>query len=186
MLFRSELSLTYTRGGVATTGTITAKLHETEDVFGNIIKIGLIGVTSDAVEYKELSAWGSVKASVEETFSITERTLIALGQMITGQRSADQISGILRIADYSGQSVDQGLRTVFWFMAILSINLGLINLFPIPMLDGGHLFFYGIEAVRRKPLSERAQEYFFRAGFTALIMLMIFATFNDLKHFGIF
>ncbi len=106
--------------------------------------------------------------------------------MIMGTRSADQLSGILRIADYSGQSVSQGLQTVFWFMAILSINLGLINLLPIPMLDGGHLMFYLIEAAKGSPLSERAQDLFFKGGFAFLIMIMLLATFNDLKHFGLF
>jgi len=146
----------------------------------------IIEIDGNNIEYKELGIFSAFTTSITETYSLSARTLEAVGQMITGARPADQISGILRIADYSGKSVEQGLRTVLWFMAILSINLGLVNLFPIPMLDGGHLFFYIIEGVTGKPLSEKTQEYLFRFGFAVLISLMLFATFNDLKHFNIF
>lgn len=181
-----EINITYLRDGKEINTSITPTLSESSDVFGNSIKIGLLGITSNQIIHKKLG-WGeSAVTAVHETWSISMRTLEALGQMITGRRSADELSGILRIADYSGKSVDQGLRTVFWFMAILSINLGLINLFPIPMLDGGHLMFYVIEAVSGRPLAERFQEAAFRVGFVLLILLMVFATFNDLKHFGVF
>ena len=181
-----EITITYVRNGVENKSKITPRKVVTEDIFGNKIEVGLIGVASNKVEYSKLGFGSSFFASIEETYSISVKTLEAVGQMIVGQRSADQISGILRIADYSGKSVEKGMNTVLWFLAILSINLGLVNLFPIPMLDGGHLFFYLIEAVRGKPLSDKTQEYFFRFGFAVLICLMVFATFNDLKHFEIF
>jgi regulator of sigma E protease len=179
------ISITYLRDGKEVKTTITPKSVETKSIFGDVAKIGLIGITASIAEYKKLGVVESVSASVNETYDISKKTLQAIGQMITGQRSAQEISGILRIADYSGKSVDQGFRMVFWFMAIISINLGLVNLFPIPMLDGGHLFFYLVECVRGRPLSEKTQEYFFRFGFFILMSLMLFATFNDLRHFNL-
>lgn len=179
------IKLIYIRKNKQITTTITPELHETKDIFGDVARIGLIGVSSNTSEYKKLNAVQSLYTSVSETYDISAKTLQAIGQMITGQRSAKEISGVLRIADYSGKSVDQGLKMVLWFMAIISINLGLVNLFPIPMLDGGHLFFYLVEAVRKKPLSEKTQEYFFRTGFLLLMLLMLFATFNDLRHFNL-
>jgi regulator of sigma E protease len=182
-----EVSLTYTRDGQEIKTTITPKRSVSTDVFGQDLEVGLIGVSSSEVIYNdELGLVGGFTTAVTETYSISVKTLEAVGQMIIGQRPADQISGILRIADYSGKSVDKGFKMVLWFMAILSINLGLVNLFPIPMLDGGHLFFYIIEALRGKPLSDKTQEYCFRFGFAMLIGLMVFATFNDLKYFNIF
>ena len=107
-------------------------------------------------------------------------TLDALGQIISGNRSTDELGGPIMIAKVSGQVAEDGMVTVFWFMAVLSINLGLINLFPVPMLDGGHLLFYVYEAIRGKPLGEKAQEYGFRVGLAMVLSLMIFATWNDL------
>lgn len=181
-----EIPVTYQRNGEEISTTITPQLKETSDMFGNTIQLGQIGIGPGTPVHKKLGVVESMGAAVAETYDICKRTLEAIGQMFTGQRSTDDISGILRIADYSGQSVSQGLQTVFWFMAVLSINLGLINLFPIPMLDGGHLLFYVIEAIVRRPLPEKAQEMFFRGGFVLLVMLMLLATFNDLKYFGIF
>lgn len=181
-----ELSITYDRAGKIIHDKITPVLSETTDIFGNKVKIGILGVLPGAVTHKEMSPGEAVAAGVTETYDISVRTLKAIGQIIVGTRSRDELSGILRIGDYSGKAVDRGFETVLWFMAVLSINLGLINLFPVPMLDGGHILFYAIEAARGRPLAEKVQEYAFRIGFTLLIMLMIFATFNDLKHFGIF
>jgi len=182
-----EVDLKYTRNGKETSIKLTPQKATVEDLFNNKIDIGRIGVTaSGAAITRELNFFESIFASVEETYTISVRTLTALGQIITGKRNADQLSGMLRIAEYSGKSVEKGMKTVFWFMAILSINLGLLNLFPIPMLDGGHLFFYIIEFIRRKPVSENAQEILFRIGFSLLVLLMVFATYNDLKHFDIF
>jgi regulator of sigma E protease len=95
------------------------------------------------------------------------------------------LGGPLKIAKYSGEQASLGWLAFLWFVAVISINLGFINLLPIPMLDGGHLFFYGIEAVRRKPLRPEAQEWAFRTGLAALLALMILVTFNDLASFGL-
>ena len=106
--------------------------------------------------------------------------------MISGQRGTEDLGGPLRIAQLSGQVAQLGLASLISFIAVLSVNLGLINLFPIPVLDGGHLLFYLAEAIRGRPIPPRAQEYGFRAGLALLAGLFIFATWNDLTHLGIF
>ncbi len=181
-----EIELSYEREGKVIETNITPKKQSSKDIFGDEVEIGLIGISSEKMEYRKLTPMQGVHNSFLEVYDLSAKTLQALGQIVTGQRSSDQISGILRIADYSGKSVEQGIRVVVWFMAILSVNLGLVNLFPIPMLDGGHLLLYIIEGVRGKPMSDKAQDYLFKFGFALLIALMLFATFNDLKYFKIF
>jgi regulator of sigma E protease len=117
---------------------------------------------------------------VRETFFIVSRTLSYLSDVIMGRESADQLGGPIRIAEVSGQVASVGFVPLLNLTAVLSVSIGLINLFPIPLLDGGHLLFYLIEAVRRKPLSERTQEIGFRIGLAVVLMLMMFATWNDL------
>ena len=115
-----------------------------------------------------------------ETYGVVEATGIAVGQMIAGRRGTEDLGGPIRIAKYSGQAAKSGLAGFVLFVAILSINLGLINLFPVPLLDGGHLLFYAIEAVRGRPLSEQAQEWGMRVGLALVGALMIFVTWNDI------
>jgi regulator of sigma E protease len=117
---------------------------------------------------------------------VTRETIIGVGQMISGRRGTEDLGGPLRIAQLSGQVAQLGLTSLISFIAVLSVNLGLINLFPIPVLDGGHLLFYLAEAIRGRPLPPRAQEYGFRAGLAFLAGLFVFATWNDLSHLGIF
>jgi regulator of sigma E protease len=105
--------------------------------------------------------------------------------MIIGARTTDELGGPLRIAQMSGEVAQGGAVSLIWFMAVLSVNLGLINLFPVPVLDGGHLLFYLAEAIRGKPLGQRAQEYGFRIGLALVLTLMVFATWKDLVHIGI-
>ena len=151
------------------------------DNFGNIHRIGRLGIGStgggEVVQYDPLSA---VWAATVETYRLTAATLKAVGQMVVGTRPAEELGGILRIAKMSGDVTQTGLVAAISFAALLSINLGLINLFPIPMLDGGHLAFYAIEAVRGRPLGERAMDWGFRIGFVLVIALFVFATRNDL------
>ena len=151
-----------------------------DDNFGNKQEIGLLGVSRSGVEYKQHGPFEAVWRASEETIAITLGTLKAVGQIIAGTRSAKELGGPIRIAEMSGQVAEVGLVSVVWFMAVLSINLGLINLFPVPMLDGGHLLFYAIEALRGRPLGERAQEYGFRIGLALVLSLMVFATWNDI------
>lgn len=122
----------------------------------------------------------SAKAAVMETADISRSTLYALGQIFTGTRSVTELGGIIRIGAIAGDMAQAGWIAIITFTALLSINLGLINLFPIPMLDGGHLVFYAIEAVKGKPVPEKVQEYAFRAGFVILVGLMLFSNINDI------
>lgn len=162
--------------------TLTPERQTTEDRFGFRHSKGLIGIASPEGEsevqsHSVLSATG---AAAKETWNITASTLQALGQMIRGVRSAEELGGILRIGAYAGEFAQAGIISLITFTALLSVNLGLINLFPIPMLDGGHLVMYGVEGVKGSPVSLRMQEYAFRAGFAVVLFIMLFATWNDL------
>lgn len=150
--------------------------------------IGLLGFTPDVNQlgYERVGPLTAVWAGIERTYSLTAQILSAIGQIITGERTADELGGPLRIAQLSGEMAQGGVINLILFMAMLSINLGLINLFPIPMLDGGHLAFYAAEAVRGKPLDKRLQEYGFRFGLALVLLLMIFATWNDITSLNIF
>ena len=175
------------RGGGTTTLTVEPKVVELTDNFGNVHRIGQLGI---AVSGQELIRHGPLTAiwrAVEQTAFVTTATLEAVGQMIAGTRPASELRGPVGIIQMSGQVAQYGLVAIVQFMAFLSISLGLINLFPVPMLDGGHLLFYAVEAVRGKPLGERYQEFGFRIGLALVVMLMLFATWNDLvNHLQIF
>src|SRR5947209_7439573 len=119
---------------------------------------------------------------VKETWFVVDRTLAYIGGVFTGREAADQVGGPLRIAQISGQVATIGVAALIHLTAVLSISIGLLNLFPVPLLDGGHLLFYAVEAVRGRPLSERAQEMGFRIGLGLVLMLMVFATYNDILH----
>jgi regulator of sigma E protease len=126
--------------------------------------------------------WGGVA----QTWTVTADTMKGLVQIIAGKRGSEELGGPLRIAQLSGQVAELGIGSLLMFIAVLSVNLGLINLFPIPVLDGGHLLFYAAEAVRGRPLPPRALDYGFRAGMALLAGLFVFATWNDLTHLGLF
>lgn len=134
----------------------------------------------DANQYVQYPVFESLGQALQETWDITRGTIEALGQMIMGTRSATELGGIIRIGALAGDMAQQGLIALILFTALLSINLGLINLFPIPMLDGGHLMFYFFEALLGRPIPEQIQEYAFRAGFMFLVALMVFANLNDI------
>jgi regulator of sigma E protease len=140
----------------------------------------LIVADGEIEEILELGPINGIKAAVTETADITRSTLYALGQIFTGTRSVTELGGIIRIGAIAGDMAQAGWIAIITFTALLSINLGLINLFPIPMLDGGHLMFYAIEALKGKPVSEKVQEYAFRFGFAVLIGMMLFANINDI------
>ncbi len=177
-----RLDVVVQRNGSVLTLPVTPELTEIKDVFGNVHKAGKLGIKGGQPAYIKRAWWNSWWYGIKETLSLSWQTLEALGQIITGTKSADGLGGPLRIAQMSGEIAQSGIVALIWFMALLSVNLGLINLFPVPMLDGGHLFFYFIEAVRGKPLSEKAQEWGFRIGFGIIVMLMILATWNDILH----
>ena len=153
---------------------------------GQYKKVGRLGITGDPGElvnikqgFSEALLNGCVK-----TYEFSKRILVFVGNIFIGKESTSELGGILRIADISGKVADQGFANYISFLAILSINLGLINLFPIPMLDGGHLAFYLFEALRGKPLAEKTQEYGLRVGFALVIALFLFVTWNDFINLG--
>jgi regulator of sigma E protease len=149
-------------------------------------RIGQLGVRgSGSVKYVRRNPASAVFHAFGETWNLSVSTLGAIWQMITHKRSADELGGPLRIAQLSGEVAQIGVGPLLSFMAVLSINLGLINLFPVPVLDGGHLLFYAAEAIRGKPLGQKAHEYGFRIGMALVLTLMVFATWNDLVHLRI-
>jgi len=176
------LDVVINRNGHIQTLSVAPILSEIKDVFGHVHKVGLLGIKGSEAGYIHRSWWNSWWYAAQEAFSMSWQTLKALGQIILGAKSADGLGGPLRIAQMSGEIAQSGFVDLIWFTALLSVNLGLINLFPVPMLDGGHLLFYFIEVLRGKPLSEKAQEWGFRLGFGLIIGLMILATWNDIVH----
>lgn len=136
-----------------------------------------LGIAADTGPYGVLQA---ARMSLTESWAMVSLTVKSIGEMITGKQGTEGLGGPIRIAQLSGDVAQNGIIPLFWFMAVLSLNLGLINLVPIPMLDGGHLLFCAIEAIRGRPLGERAQEYGFRLGLALVLTLMLFATWNDL------
>ncbi|MCW3475228.1 RIP metalloprotease RseP [Rhodovastum sp. RN2-1] len=149
-------------------------------------QIGVLGVRGGATVFEQLSIPQALVAGVGQTWDVTVQTLAGVWSMIAQNKAGEDLGGPLRIAQLSGQVASLGFASLVSFIAVLSVNLGLINLFPIPVLDGGHLLFYAAEAIRGRPLPPRAQEYGFRAGFALLIGLFVFATWNDLAHIGLF
>ena len=149
-------------------------------------KVGMLGIRNGPVEYQRLTLPEALLGGVTQTWQVTSETVVGLAQMISGRRGTEDLGGPLRIAQLSGQVAQLGLASLISFIAVLSVNLGLINLFPIPVLDGGHLLFYLAEAIRGRPVPPRAQEYGFRAGLALLAGLFILATWNDLTHLGVF
>lgn len=181
----TEMQFVVERDGALVRMMVRPRLAEIQDNFGNVHRVGQIGITRAAAERVRRDPLTAVWQATRETFRLTGATLTAVGQMIQGTRTAEELGGPLRIAKMSGEVAQIDMVSVFWFLAYLSINLGLINLFPIPMLDGGHLLFYAFEAARGKPLGPRVQEYGFRIGIALVLTLMLFATWNDLVHFRV-
>ena len=142
--------------------------------------LGVRSINVIEVQKLDLSLWESLRDAVKETWSITDVTLRGVGQMISGERGSDEVGGIIRIAEMSGDITrEQGVLSLFIFMALLSVNLGLINLFPVPLLDGGHVVIYLIEIATGREINEKIKDGLFKLGFALLISLMVFATWND-------
>jgi len=160
---------------------------EVKDRFGNAVRIGQLGIrrTTNPEDwvFTRLDPISAVWRGTKETYFIIERTLGYLGDVIVGREKADQLGGPLRIAEVSGQMASIGIVALLNLAAVLSVSIGLINLFPVPLLDGGHLLFYAFEAVMGRPLSESVQEIGFKVGLALVLMLMTFAMWNDLVHF---
>jgi regulator of sigma E protease len=180
------LTVVVDRGGAPVTLKAKPELRELKDNFGNVHRLGVLGIGRSMqpgdLKTKHYTPLQAVGEGAWETWSIVERTFSYIGGVFSGREAADQLGGPIRIAQVSGQVATIGFVALMHLTAVLSVSIGLLNLFPIPLLDGGHLLFYAIEALRGRPLSERSQEIGFRIGFAVVIMLMIFATFNDILH----
>jgi regulator of sigma E protease len=180
------LAITVDREGNQLVLKATPALKEVKDNFGNVQRVGILGISRsmapEDLKLHPVAPPQAVVLAVQETWSVIERTLGYIGGVIAGREAANQLGGPIRIAQMSGQVASFGFVPLIQLAAVLSVSIGLLNLFPIPLLDGGHLLFYLIEGVRGRPLSERAQEMGFRIGLAIVLMLMIFATFNDIVH----
>ena len=161
-----------------------------EDNLGNKINKRIVGIKLSAynneINHVKLGPAQAVFHAAHEVYYVTTSSLKYLGAMVFGKADTSQLGGPIRIAKISGQVAEFGLLAFVSMMAYISISLGLINLFPIPMLDGGHLMFYAFEKILGRPLSQKTQEGFFRIGMFLLLSLMFFTTFNDLKDLGLF
>ncbi len=161
---------------------VTPQYQTSKDIFGDEVKTPMLGISASKISHKDLNiAQAFVQANVE-TYKITLAIFDSVGQLITGKRSVKELGGPIKIAQYSGKTVDMGIAMVAWFMAMISINLGAMNLLPVPMLDGGHLVFYIFEMIAKKPLTQKTQQISFQIGMALLLTLMLFTTFNDIYN----
>ena len=185
-----KIEFTVLRNNQEVSLLVKPNLVEGKDSLGNTVKKRMIGIRlsplNNEFEKQPLGPSKAIYYSVKEVWFVTVTSLNYLGKMLTGAADSSQLGGPIRIAKITGQVAEHGIIPFLNIMAYISISLGLINLFPIPMLDGGHLMFYFFEKVLGKPLSQKTQEGFFRIGLFLLISLMFFVTFNDLKEIGLF
>ena len=178
------LSIDVDRGGAPVTLKAIPQLKELKDNYGNVHRLGVLGISRSMspgdIKTEKAGPLRAIVMGAQETWFVVDRTLAYIGGVFVGREAADQLGGPIRIAQVSGQVATAGFTALIHLTAVLSVSIGLLNLFPIPLLDGGHLLFYAIETIRGRPLSERAQEVGFRIGLAVVVMLMIFATFNDI------
>ena len=180
------LDIAVERKGTQVLLKATPILQEEKDILGNVRRIGVLGIrrsmAPEDLKFQPVAPPQAIWMGVQETWFVIDQTMSYLGGVVVGHRSADQLSGPIGIANVIGKVAAISVAAVIHIAAAISVSIGLLNLFPIPLLDGGHLLFYSIEATRGRPLSERAQEVGFRIGLAIVVMLMIFATFNDIVH----
>ncbi|HEV2569493.1 RIP metalloprotease RseP [Sphingomonas sp.] len=172
------------RGAIRTINAVTGVRYQV-DRFGNKYPFGQLGIAPPPQIIERVGPLEAPAIALRQTFGFVRGMVDGLGQIVTGRRSAKELGGPLRIAQISGEVANVGPSAFVGFVALISINLGFINLLPVPMLDGGHLLFYALEAVRRKPVAPQVQEWAFRSGLLLLLGLMLFVTFNDLSAFGL-
>lgn len=182
------LDITVERDGAEQSFAVPVRSVEMEDRFGNVSKIGLIGVSPAAAgfEFEPQGVVASLGLAVDHSIGIVDMMVTGIGQIFTGERSVQELGGPVKIAKFSGEQLSLGAMAFINFAALISLNLAFINLLPIPALDGGHLAFYAAEAVRRKPVGPRGTEVAYRAGVALVLMLMVFVTINDLVTLPVF
>ncbi len=181
-----RVTIAYVRGSEERGVDAVLGAQEITDEFGQKYRIGLLGVLGGERVLEPLPVLEVVPAATDYTFKLTRSMVDGLVQIITGKRSTKDLGGPLKMAQIAGQQASLGAFEFVQLIALFSINLGFINLLPVPMLDGGHLVFYAAEGIRRRPVSERAQDWAFRGGLALLLALLLFTTINDLASFGLF
>lgn len=179
------VTLTVERDGVESEMEARIGLRLERDRFGNTYRLGQLGVMRGDPVQEPVGLLAAIPAGIRMTGNVIQGQLDGIGQIITGRRSVSELGGPLRIAQVSGEIFVLGPVEFISLIAFLSINLGFINLLPVPVLDGGHLLFYAVEAVRRKPVGPQVMEWAFRGGLVAILALMLLVTFNDLGAFGV-
>ena len=175
-----EVALRVERDGREFDTPVRIATHIDRDRFGNESRIGLIGITSQRLRVDPMGPMEAVARGFDQSWGIVRMMVTGIAQIFTGERSVKELGGPIKIAKYSGEQFSLGWAEYAWFIALISINLAFINFLPIPGLDGGHLVMYAAEAVRRKPLGMRSQEWAFRTGMALVLALMLFVTVNDL------
>lgn len=179
------LQITIIRNGENLILPVTTKAEEIQDITGEPARVGKIGVMSAQIEMVRHGFFSAVGHAFVESIDLIQNTYKAIKQMIAGTRSTDELGGPIRIAELSGDIAREGFSKALFFTALLSINLAIINLFPLPPLDGGHLLFYGIEAMMRRPIHEKVQNATVAVGVALVVMLMVFVTWNDLMRLDV-
>lgn len=179
------VAVVYARGDATLRRDVTIGSQLVRDRFGGEHRIGLLGVSPTAPVYVPVSLIAAPGIAVRRTGEIVTMMVETLTQVVTGRRSVKELGGPISIAKVSGQQMALGIPEFVFLIALISINLGFINLLPVPMLDGGHLLFYAIEAVKGGPVGPNAQEWAFRGGLLAVLALMVLVTFNDLASLGV-
>ena len=176
------------RNGREETVSVRTASQELTDRFGNVSRIGLMGIEASEVRYdfEGVGVGEALAMSVEQTRRLTDMMVTGIVQIVTGKRSLEELGGPIKIAKFSGEQLSLGPLSYVNFVALISLNLAFINLLPIPALDGGHLAFYAAEAVRRKPLGPRSQEWAYRTGIALVLMLMLVVTVNDVASLALF
>jgi regulator of sigma E protease len=175
----------FDRGGQKMSRDVVIGTDHRKDQFGNTQDIGLLGVGPAAMTITPVGVLEAPGVAFRAVGDIVGVTAEALGQLVTGQRSVKEMSGVVRMAKISGEQLTLGWVAFVGLAAFISINLGFINLLPVPMLDGGHLLFYAVEAIRRRPVTPEIQEWAFRGGLAAILLLFLVVTFNDLSAVGL-
>jgi regulator of sigma E protease len=181
-----RVTISFDRDGKRHDVDATLGAQQITDEFGQEFRIGLLGVLGGERVLEKVPVLRIVPEATNYTFSLTRSMIDGLVQIIVGKRSTKDLGGPLKMAQIAGQQASLGAFAFFQLVALFSINLGFINLLPVPMLDGGHLVFYAAEGIRRRPVSEKAQDWAFRGGLALLLALLLFTTVNDLASFGLF
>lgn len=178
----TPLEIRYQRENIENTVELTPQVIQRKNIFGTEENVGLIGIQQPPRSYKtdNYNVFTALGEATIDSIHYSGQMLRAIGQIITGQRSIKDLGGPVKIAKYSGKAADIGLKMVLWLMAMISISLGLFNLLPIPVLDGGHLLFYTIESIQGRPLAEKFQKYSMTAGMVLLLSLTVLVTYNDI------